>query len=154
MKQNPLVLISFFIVMILFYGCAGKHVKVQADDSLALCSCFPLPNCVSSNAWLFYNNVSPFELAVDRKTAWPVVKQAVADIPRAKIVEEDLRYIHAKCYSRVFHFVDNLELLMHPDEDIISVRSSSFIAIFDFGVNHWRVYKLRKQLIEKGVIKE
>ena len=153
MNKKWIVLI-FFMIITVTCGCSGKHLKIQEDDSLALGSCFPLPNCVSSNAWLFYNNVSPFELAITKEEAWPIVKQTVSDMPRTKIVEEDSVYIHAKCTSRVFRFVDNLELLLHPDQNIISVRSSSVIAIFDFGVNHWRVYKLRKQLIEKGVIKE
>ena len=153
MNRRGLISI-FFLIMVTTGGCSGKHLNVQEDNSLALSSCFPLPNCVSSTAWLFYNNVSPFELAITKEEAWPIVSQTVSDMPRTKIVEEDSVYIHAKCTSRVFRFVDNLELLMHPDQNVISVRSSSVIAIFDLGVNHWRVYKLRKQLIEKGVIKE
>ena len=153
MMRRELISI-FFLIMVVTVGCSGKHLNIQEDNSLALSSCFPLPNCVSSNAWLFYNNVSSFELAITKEEAWPIVKQTVSDIPRTEIVEEDSVYIHAKCTSRVFRFVDNLELLLHSDQNIISVRSSSVIAIFDLGVNHWRVYKLRKQLIEKGVIKE
>ncbi len=145
--------IIFFIIITLQYGCSGKHLNVQDNENLALCSCFPLPNCVSSNAWLFYNNVAPFELTIAKEDAWPIVKQTISDMPRTKIVEEDSVYIHAKCYSRVFRFVDNLELLLIPDKNMISVRSSSSIAIFDFGVNYWRVHTLRNQLIEKGLIK-
>lgn len=144
--------VFFAVLTIAFSGCSGKHLNVQEDNSLALASCFPLPCCVSSNAWLFYNHVEPFVLAMPEADAWPLIRRAVADIPRTRIVEENSVYIHAKCTSLVFRFVDNLELLLLPDQHLISVRSSSTFAIFDFGVNHLRVYRLRKQLIEEGVI--
>ena len=141
------------IMTMAFSGCSGKHLKVQDDNSLALGSCFPLPCCVSSNAWVPYNYVSPFELAMPEDEAWPLIIQAVGDMPRTRIVEETDAYIHAKCTSRVFRFVDNLEMLLLPGQQTVSVRSSSTIAIFDFGANFWRVHQLRKQLAEAGVIK-
>jgi len=140
------------IMAMAFSGCSGKHLKVSEDNTLSLGSCFPLPCCVSSNAWLPYNHVSPFALAMPEDKAWPLIRQAVGDMPRTRIVEETDVYIHAKCTSRVFRFVDNLELLLLPGQQTVSVRSSSTIAIFDFGANFWRVHKLRKQLAEAGVI--
>ena len=80
------------------------------------------------------------------------IKDVIRDMPRTEIVEEDDVYVHAKCTSRVFRFVDNLELLMYPDQNRIDVRSSSTIAIWDLLVNHLRVHKLRKKLKEAGII--
>ena len=144
------VFIAFIIIVL--SGCSGKHLTVQEDNSLSLDSCLPLPCCVSSNAWLFYNHVEPFVLNMPEADAWPLIKKAVVDIPRTRIVEEDSVYIHAKCTSLVFRFVDNLELLLLPDRNLVSVRSSSTFAIFDFGANHLRVYRLRNQLKEAGII--
>lgn len=153
MKIRWSVLYLLMVMAMALSGCSGKHLNVQDDNSLALGSCFPLPCCVSSNAWVPYNYVSPFELAIPEAEAWPLIRKAILDMPRTRIVEEDSVYIHAKCTSLVFRFVDNLELLLLPGQQTVSVRSSSTFAIFDFGANFWRVHKLRSQLAEAGVIK-
>jgi len=140
--------------MVTLPGCAGRHLTVLDDGSPALEGCSPLPSCVSSSAWILYNRTAQFELLSPWETAWPAIKEAVARIPRTEIIESDNVYLHAKCRSRVFGFVDNLELLLHPDKNRISVRSAAAIGLFDFGVNRWRLYSLRKQLEEMKIIKE
>jgi uncharacterized protein (DUF1499 family) len=148
------ILIMLFLTMPCFVaGCSGSHLIVKDDESLGLSQCLPLPNCVSSESWLFYNSVTPFTLSMPAENAWSVVKEVVGSLPRTEIVEERPDYIHATCTSMVFRFVDNLELLMNPDKGIISVRSSSVIGLFDLGVNYRRVENLRRILSEKGVIK-
>lgn len=140
--------------MLTLSGCGGKHLIVADDGSKTLAGCSPLPNCVSSTTWVLYNRTSAFSLSVPREKAWPIIRDVVARMPRTAIVESDDVYIHAKWTSRVFGFVDNLELLLQPDQGTISVRSSSTIALFDFGVNRWRVHSLRRQLEEMKVISE
>jgi uncharacterized protein (DUF1499 family) len=144
---------TIIVAFSLLSGCSGNHLTVRKDNSLELCQCLPLPNCVSSDSMMFYNKVAPFELAMPEDKAWPVVKEVVSHLPRTTIVEERPQYIHAKCRSLVFRFVDNLELLLDSDKGVISVRSSAVIGITDFGVNYLRVRKLREILSEKGVIK-
>jgi uncharacterized protein (DUF1499 family) len=151
--MKRMLMMLFLIVPCLFAGCSGSHLIVKDGESLGLSQCLPLPNCVSSESWLFFNNVTPFTLAVPADRAWSVVREVVSSLPRTEIVEERPGYIHAKCTSLVFRFVDNLELLLNTDKGIISVRSSSFIAIFDFRVNSSRVENLRRILTEKGIIK-
>ena len=153
MKPNNFKMLVVFFGFLLLSGCAGKHLTVAGDNTLVLQGCSPLPNCVSSTTFILYNRTQPFELAMPGEEAWPQIKEVVARIPRTEIVEHTDVYIHAQCKSRVFRFVDNLELLLHPDKQNISVRSSSAIAIFDFGVNRWRIYQLRKTLAEMNIIK-
>jgi len=141
------------ILVLVFTGCSGKHLNVNDDNTMELSGCYPLPNCVSSTTWILYNRTSAFETAISPDEAWVKIKEVIRAMPRTEIVEEDDVYVHAKCTSRVFRFVDNLELLMHPEENQISVRSSSTIAIWDLNVNRWRIYELRKQLEEMGIIK-
>ncbi len=147
------MLMMLFITTWLFAGCSGSHLIVKEDKSPGLSQCLPLPMCVSSESWLFYNNVTPFTLAVPADRAWPVVREVISSLERTEIVEERPGYIHAKCTSLVFRFVDNLELLLNPDNETVSVRSSSVIAIFDLGVNYRRVENLRRTLTEKGIVK-
>ncbi len=153
MYKKNLKFIVVFISLILISGCSGKHLTRHDDNTLSLDGCTPLPNCVSSTTWILYNRTSSFELLIPKEEAWPKIKEVISNTTRTKIVESDDVYIHAKWRSLVFRFVDNLELLLHPDEKTISVRSSSMIAIFDFFVNRLRIYKLRKQLEELKIIK-
>jgi len=153
-KISQLKIIAVTIGLLMISGCSGKHLITSADNNLSLEGCTPLPNCVSSTTCVLYNRTPQFELLIPRDVAWPKIKEVILNIPRTEIVESDDVYIHAKCKSLVFRFVDNLELLLHPVDNIISVRSSSMIAIFDFGVNRWRIHDLRKQLEELGIIKK
>jgi uncharacterized protein (DUF1499 family) len=147
-------LMAFLLIMTgTLAGCGGSHLVVKDDKSLELSRCMPLPNCVSSDSWLFYNSVDPFALAEPPDKAWDAVREVVSSLPRTKIVEESPGYIHAECRSLVFGFVDSLELLLDSDKGVISVRSSSAIGLFDFEVNYLRVENLRKILTEKGIIK-
>jgi uncharacterized protein (DUF1499 family) len=147
-------ILAVIVGLLTITGCTGKHLRVLDGNRLELAGCTPLPNCVSSTTVIFYNRTAQFELAMPRAEAWPLIKEVIAKIPRAEIVEDNETYIHAKCRSRVFQFVDNLELLLHPEQNTISVRSSSLIAIFDFGVNRWRIHELRKHLEERKIIKQ
>lgn len=153
MKRFSKRIIIAGLMGFMLFGCSGKHLQVNDDNTKELSGCYPLPNCVSSTTWVFYNGTSSFEMALPADEAWVKIKDVIRDMPRTEIVEEDDVYVHAKCTSRVFRFVDNLELLLHPEENQISVRSSSTIAIWDFNVNRWRIYQLRKQLEEMGILK-
>ena len=55
--------------------------------------------------------------------------------------------------QRFLKFLDHLELLLEADNQTIEVRSPAMFGILDFGVNRYRVYELRKQLQEAGLIK-
>lgn len=146
------ILVSVILVVMLS-GCSGKHLRVNDDNTMELCGCYPLPNCVSSTTWILYNRTSPFEPAIPVDDAWLKIKEVIRGMERTEIVEENDVYVHAKCRSRVFRFVDHLELLLHPDQNSISVRSSSAIALWDLNVNRWRIYQLRKELQEMKIIK-
>ena len=45
--------------------------------------------------------------------------------------------------SRVLRLIDDLELLVDPEDQVIHVRFASRVGIWDFGVNRERVEKLQ-----------
>lgn len=139
--------------LVMMVGCTGKHVSTR-KNTLVLNGCSPLLNCVSSTAWIFYNKTAPFELLMPSSEAWPAIREVIAEIPRTEIMEASDVYIHAKCKTRVFRFVDNLELVLQPDKTTVSVRSSSTFALFDFGVNRLRIHSLRKKLQARHIIRK
>jgi len=81
------------------------------------------------------------------------VVQVVSGLKGVRIVQRTDTYVHAECRSAVLGFVDDLQLVLRPEEGIISVRSASRIGYWDLGVNRRRVERLRRVLLEKGVIR-
>lgn len=84
--------------------------------------------------------------------AWPIVLATVKEMERTDVSTQWDGYLYAKAYSRVFHFLDFLEVLAVPEENRLAVRSSSMLGITDFWVNYRRVERLREALVKKGVI--
>lgn len=82
----------------------------------------------------------------------PVVRAVVDSMPRTTVVKVDDRYLHAEARSRVFRFVDDLEVLVNPAGELV-VRSASRIGRSDFGVNAARVEELRQRLTEAGILR-
>lgn len=134
--------------------CAVTAVAVALAQDNELKPCPDSPNCVSSLADDPSHQVDPFQLAAQhRDTGWSAVRQAVSEQPRTTVIVATDAYLHAECRSRVFGFVDDLELSLAPDGETISVRSASRLGYADFGVNRRRVEKLRSLLIARGILK-
>ena len=114
--------------------------------------CPSSPNCVSSEASTRRHYVAPFRLAVGEAEGWRAVRRAVADLPRTSIVDEGKYYVHAECRSRLFGFVDDLELRLVESQGIVAIRSSARVGYSDLGVNRKRVERLRQELIRRGII--
>lgn len=63
-----------------------------------------------------------------------------------RIVVRDGRYLHATATSRLFGFVDDLELHAQPAAGLLQARSSSRLGDSDLGVNGRRLAALRREL--------
>jgi uncharacterized protein (DUF1499 family) len=96
--------------------------------------------------------VEPFALSGDPAEYWPALRAAVAALPRTRIVEDEPGYLHAECTSRIFRFVDDLELAQNQQSGV-DVRSASRVGYGDMGVNRARVEALRAALVEAGTVK-
>jgi uncharacterized protein (DUF1499 family) len=107
---------------------------------------------VSSLADDAAHRVEPFAVRVPVERAWPQLRDAVASLPRARIVEAGDGYLHAEVTSRLFRFVDDLEVLHVPSTLRIDVRSASRVGYSDLGVNRARVESLRDALRDAGLV--
>ena len=96
--------------------------------------------------------IASFRLKGDPKVSWPLIRDEIASTPGWLVVTATDNYIHAECKSRIFRFVDDLELYFNSSNGIISVRSASRIGYSDFGANRRRVERLRSELKTKQVI--
>jgi uncharacterized protein (DUF1499 family) len=115
-----------------------------------LADCGSRPNCVSSTATNPKRRVGPWRLAAAPEVAWAAIRDIVTATPRVTVVEATERYLHAEARSRIFGFVDDLELLLEGDE--LAVRSASRVGYSDRGVNRRRVEALRLELVGRGLI--
>jgi uncharacterized protein (DUF1499 family) len=118
-----------------------------------LAPCPDTPNCVASDAPGADHRVEAFALdpRVEPAVAWAGVREAVAALPRTRIVDEAPGYLRAECRSRLFRFVDDLELELRTPEREIAVRSASRVGRSDLGVNRARVERLRALLRERSL---
>jgi len=127
-------------------------VTVPSTTGHALEPCPNRPNCVSSRADDAAHRVEPFALRVPVERAWPQLRDAVASLPRVRIVESGVGYLRAEATSRLFRFVDDLEVLHVPGSARIDVRSASRVGYSDVGVNRARVESLREALRDAGLV--
>lgn len=125
----------------------------ETDLDRSLLWCPPLPNCVSTEGATFIHNVESFELKVSLDEAWGLIKVSVSNLTGAKVEHEYHGYIYAKVYSKFFNFIDYFEVLAIPEENRLSIRSSSMLGITDFSVNRYRVEQFRSDLVKQGIIK-
>ena len=81
-----------------------------------------------------------------------LVKLIVDFDARASVIQDGMR-IHAEFTSRIFGFVDDLDLIIDSQQNTVHVRSASRAGHYDFGVNRRRVEKLRAHLKKTNLIK-
>ncbi|MEM6284887.1 MAG: DUF1499 domain-containing protein [Chloroflexota bacterium] len=65
-------------------------------------------------------------------------------LPRTQVMVAQGGYIHAETRSRVFRFVDDLELQIDPASQEVQVRSAARLGQDDLGVNRRRVQAIRE----------
>lgn len=90
---------------------------------------------------------------------WPVAdpQQALERLQEllagdSSITVEEIQgpYLHATARSRLFGFVDDLELLADPSGGVLEARSESRLGDSDLGVNGRRLQDLRDRLAAAG----
>jgi uncharacterized protein (DUF1499 family) len=82
----------------------------------------------------------------DPAAALHMLTTAVAATPRTTVVERGDRYLHATASSRLFGFVDDLELYADLDHGVVQARSVSRLGDSDLGVNARRLSALQDAL--------
>jgi uncharacterized protein (DUF1499 family) len=91
-----------------------------------------------------------FEGAPD--AAWQRLQRALALESGLAVVEENAAegVLRAQATSRVFKFVDDVELRLLSDAKVIEMRSASRVGYWDFGVNRRRLERLRQRFEGSG----
>ena len=128
-----LSIIISFVINFFYIDSAFSDVVVKS-----------LPKCkISSNCvlvdWEVDNANSFYEMAI----------KFVEQTPRTKIIDQNNSYLHAEVYSRLMHYIDDLEIFKLPNGKIVQIRSASRVGTGDFGVNRKRVVNLLNQITKR-----
>jgi uncharacterized protein (DUF1499 family) len=103
-------------------------------------------NCVSSQAKGRAHGIAPIAASGTLEHVMARAHDAISSMSRARITEIEGGYLRAEFQSRLFRFVDDLELLWRPDDEHFDVRSASRVGNSDLGANRRRVEALRRRL--------
>ncbi len=143
-KALFLAIALFFVgVVIMFFSKGHKSKKKVASKGVEngqLAACFNKPNCVSS-----FDKRDEFFISPSEGKTLEKVESVLHDL-NFDIVEKKENYIHATETSKIFGFVDDIEILFK--EGNLHYRSSSRVGYSDLGANRKRIQKI-KNLIEK-----
>lgn len=134
------------ILMSLVSGCSGNPPSERGVEGGVLSPCPPRPNCVSTMSLEERHTVSPLRYNVSHDRVAGRIEDILKQMDGVFIKEVRSTYIWAECSSKMFGFVDDLELYFPKEEPVIHVRSAARTGYYDMGVNRKRVEKLRELL--------
>ena len=97
-----------------------------------------------------FSTIAP--LASDRDTAWRSVLEVVMRLPRVRVIDAVDGRVRVECLSRVWRFVDDLEVWIDDASRALHLSSSARVGGWDLGVNRRRVERVLDQLAARGVI--
>ncbi len=143
---GALVLLS--VVFLAVKGWQSHQQRPIGLENDRLRPCPSSPNCVSSDAPQGSHYIEPLPLPQGNTPALSVIRAAIEQAPRTRIVTARDDYLHAEFETLIFRFVDDLEVHVRPDEKNVAVRSASRVGRWDLGTNRRRVERLRRQLTE------
>jgi uncharacterized protein (DUF1499 family) len=111
--------------------------------------CRGKPNCVCTGATDAEHAIPPLTFEGSPDEAWKRLEKTVQGMAGAKVITTRKPYLHAEFTSRIFRFVDDVELLLDEDQQVIHFRSASRVGHSDLGVNRHRMESLRQRFTEK-----
>ena len=147
-RTSPTIALSVLAIASLLSGCSTMKPKqfTQAQSPDRLTACSSAPHCVSSQADKGSSHyIAPLTYSGSPEHARTILMQVLRGSDNATVVNADARFVHATFHSGLLHFVDDVTLLIHPQANIIDVKSSARLGFYDFGVNRRRVEDLRNR---------
>lgn len=125
---------------------AGKRPANLGVHNSQLASCPATPNCVCSQEKDPSHKVEPLTVSGPPEMAMVRVKTVISSLKGITIISSTADYLHAECKSRLFGFIDDLEVFWDKEHQLCHVRSASRLGYSDLGANRKRVENLRKML--------
>jgi uncharacterized protein (DUF1499 family) len=124
--------------LLAFAGCHGAPRNLAAPGE-ALRPCPSTPNCVSTEATDRRHAIPPIPFGGTPEQAQAHARQALLQEPRTRVTVEGPGYLRAEARSRVFRFVDDVEVVVDGSARVVRFRSASRVGRGDMGVNRARM---------------
>lgn len=126
-------------------ACAGRP-RALAEPGQPLRPCPGTPNCVSTEATTRTHRIAPVPFADSPESAQSRARAALLAEPRTRITLDAPGYLRAECTSRLFRFVDDVELVVDSTARVFRMRSASRLGRGDLGVNRKRARRVLGRL--------
>lgn len=143
-RQVTIVLASLFI----FTGCTGKVPELGVENG-KLKQCPNTPNCINSQAKDEKQYIEPIFFDDPPGKAKESILRALDELEGSQVVAVEDNYIRAEFSSKIFRFIDDVELYF-PDRGekqlVVHIRSASRVGYSDLGVNRKRIEKIRRKI--------
>lgn len=142
-----ILLVSIFAIIILFFilGFFSKSGNAPGLIDGKLSQCSSKPNCVCSDIKADGQHyIEPILVSENNiQDSLVVVKQVIQDMGGV-LQSENKNYAAYRFTSKIFGFVDDLEIRIDMKQNVIHIRSASRVGYSDRGVNRNRVEKVRE----------
>ena len=123
-----------------------RNLGLQPNGCLQ--DCGPKPNCVCSCATRSSQTVPPIPLLGTAEKSYTRMLELISNMRGATVVEQIKdSYIRAEFRSRIFRFVDDVEIAISEANQLIHMRSASRIGRGDLGVNRRRVVTITRRFV-------
>lgn len=157
MRRWALRLLVLVVLLVLATLAAGQAGLLQGRPPVArgveggrLAPPSATPNSVSSQTSLWpghpqaaYARIAPLPARGDAAATMARLRDALAAMPGAEVVEARPDYVYARFTTRWLRFVDDAEFWFDPAAGVVQLRSASRLGRRDFGVNRARIEALR-----------
>lgn len=153
--MTVLVLLAVLLIAVGFGARMSIRALSPVPEKLgvfygSLKPCPEFPNCVSSQAAREENKIEPIAFAgVDRQVAYGLLREVIAEMPRAEVVVSRVDYVHVEFRSRWWGFLDDTEFALDDTKGRMEVRSASRLGKADGGMNRNRVEEIRTRFNAK-----
>lgn len=107
------------------------------------------PNCVTSEGAHPKQPgqaIEPIRFLKSAEETRAKLVDVLAGMPGVEITVKEPLYLAATCRSRLFGFVDDLELRLDPEAGVVHVRSASREGYSDMKTNRKRVEEIRRRI--------
>jgi uncharacterized protein (DUF1499 family) len=146
------VLIIGSVLFLLIFSIISRKKPSVGLVNGRLRPCSNRPNCVCSEEKNSPSYIKPITFSGPAKGKWERARQIIREMG-GKIVHEEDDYLWATFCTKIFRFVDDLELRMEEESSLIHIRSSSRVGYSDMGVNRRRVedFRLRFKSMKSSI---
>ena len=145
-----IILVVVFTVWFVFLGKISRSGNSPGMIDGKLTQCPPKRNCVCSEYPQDTRHfVKPIPLTENTGIFTLASLKATLQDMGGVIRQEQKNYLAATFSSKIFGFVDDLEIRFNPEEQLIHVRSGSRVGDSDLGVNRKRIELLRSKLLNQ-----